>query len=213
MKVNITVKRSKAWVAAQRLETGTNVPEEVVVPVQACDLSHESRKVLLQAGNGGYPSTFAGNFNESHAWKDDGWRSFGRIDLMVDDVAPSPAQIDAAILAADARLQAKRTEWEALKESQRQEAARKQAEEDRKAEARELVKAELDALKAERDQLKKKRDVLADFITEAPQDALRGILKSIAAERGRNEAEKLKQEIEDASPWVVFKDGDEDTDD
>ena len=194
--VQITVVRSAEWVAQQRLTMGENVPVSVNVDVDVADLSVESRTILLAHGCGSYPVGYNGWVNGP----------------VVDSHAPTPAQIDAALIAAEARLAAKRAAEEARIAAKRAaEEAQKihAAEEAQKiTQARVLLSADLDRGQ----QCDADRRTLAAFLARVPQDALRGTLKAIA--HGPEAIEELRKKVEDASPvLVLFEDEDEDEDD
>jgi len=100
--VKVTVQRTEDWVRARRLETGENVPETIVVEVPADQLPREVRELLIEAGGGKYPSDFAGDYRPDFRWMYRSDYHRGKVPIIVDADQPTPAEIAAAILAADA---------------------------------------------------------------------------------------------------------------
>lgn len=204
MKVNITVTRSDSWIRSKRLETGQNIPSEIIVPVEVADLSIGAREVLMIDGCGRafYPDRFAGHFSKEFQFSTS--YSYGRIPLLIDSGAPTVAEIDAAIVAAANELAEKRREYEVEKIKRQAEAAEeKRREEEQKqklAEAKALLAPQLERL----EKVESDRRTLADFLAGIPDDALRGRLKAMASSPDAIEA--LREKVENASPVVIFGD-------
>jgi hypothetical protein len=126
--VKVTVQRTKDWVRERRLVTGKNVPETIEVEVPADQLPREVREMLIEAGGGKYPSDFAGDFRQDFRWMYRSDYHHGRVPLVVDADQPTPADVAAAILAADKERRRMKMEVEE-KIRQRKERERALAEE------------------------------------------------------------------------------------
>jgi hypothetical protein len=185
-------------------------------------LSEPARRVLLAAGGGEYRKQYGGfGFSNSFVFNsyDPTWCSFGIDYPQVDSDTPTPAEIDAAILAMAARVEAKRVQAESEKaeaEERRQAEAEAKAEKTRRlAEARELLKDELSQQAASGQRHSEARDMLADFLAFVPQDAKRGALKAMAADTVGCSVETLRKQIEDANPYStdVFDEDDDESED
>lgn len=232
----ITVTRREEWVNTQSLIRGENVPKTIVVPVDICKLSDDSRKILYAAGGDRFPATFDWGFNRLYELTVS-YAAHGRSPIVIDSDAPSPSEIDAAIAAVAADLAARKATIEAEAN------AKLQAERDAAAAWAELPlheRATLDgvrqgglsrqvlelhcpsALNAAQEEARQLRDIevgkraiedrntLSDFLAQIPDDALRGTLKRLASSEDR--IAELRKKIEDASPVTIFPD-DEDSDD
>lgn len=192
MKISISTYRSAEWLAAQTLARGENLSDAVVSEIEPANLSLASRAAILDFAGGKYPSQFVSlNYGETGQ-------------LKIDSDAPSPAEIDAAITAAQERMEREsneRAEQEAVEKAERQ---RKDAERQRKdaamAQARELLASDLARLEAAVKEVEAQRDELARFAAEVPSDAQRGVVKALAEEDGGATAAAIQQRIEDASP-------------
>lgn len=192
---NITVHRTDEWVAQKRLETGQNTPGSVQVQVDPVDLGKEARSILLQLGRGSYPSHIRSvAYNAQYELTADSMLH-PSIPIVVDADDPTPAQIEAAILAAAREVREKKQQWQAQREQERQQKQREQ-------EARELLADELRTLHDQLAKLRDDRETLAKFLATIPQDALRGALKSGAT--SREAVDRLQQQIENASPVYIF---------
>jgi hypothetical protein len=126
--VKVTVHRTPDWVRARRIETGANVPERIEIPVPVDQLPREVRELLLEAGGGKYPSDFAGDFRQDYRWTYRSDYHFGQLPIIVDADEPTPAEVAAAILAADEQRRRKKIEAEE-KARQLEERERERAEE------------------------------------------------------------------------------------
>jgi hypothetical protein len=122
--VKVTVQRTADWVRARRIETGANVPERIEVAVPVDQLPREVRELLIEAGGGKYPSDFAGDFRQDFRWMYRSDLRYGRVPIILDVDQPTPAEIAAAILAADAERRRMKSEAE---EKARQIAQRERA--------------------------------------------------------------------------------------
>jgi hypothetical protein len=211
MKINVTVRRGKEWVKAQRLATAENVPNDIVVSVEVSKLSVEARKRLLDY-SGGYHDTAC--LSHGSDYKPYHGTTHGTIYYVIDSASPTTSEISEAICAAFAELDAKRAELITKEEARNAEKARVAAEKearDRKfAEARELLKSELEALKTERDKLKRARGLLSEFLATIPLDALRGAVKKQLTDE--SEIASRQKLIEDASDEWIFSNRDNDDD-
>lgn len=208
MLVNVTVSRSADWVKARRLETGENVPTEITVPVEAKELSPESRRILLEYGHGNYPDAFRGSFGQDYTFNS--WSNYGRCLPLVDADNPTTEQIDAGIREAARQVaeKAAKAARERKEREEREEQQRREREEREAAiiQASELLAAELH----QREQWHKDRATLAEFLAAIPMDAKRGALKALA--HGPDAVEALQKRVEDASPIWIFEDDDEEED-
>lgn len=122
--VKVTVHRTPDWVRARRIETGANVPERIEVAVAVDQLPREVRELLIEAGGGKYPSDFAGDFRQDFRWMYRSDYHHGQVPIIVDADQPTPAEIAAAILAADAerRQRKAKAEEEARQRAQQERA-------------------------------------------------------------------------------------------
>lgn len=209
--VNLRITRTPAWVAQQRLETGDNVPEHIVRPVDVAQLSLESRRVLLECGGGSYSTSSEAFLSFDSNYKPICGSYFGRCDVIVDSYEPTVEQIDAAIQAAMAKLAAMRAEQEQRQRAFEAEKAEREraraAQAAAIAQARELLSDELDRLR----HYEQDRRTLGEFLAAVPADALRGTLRSVATSDDTIAA--LKKKIEDATPVCVFNKFDNDESD
>lgn len=201
MILKVTVARTQEWLEAERLAKGENIPDLIEVPVRITDLSLEVRKILLKMGCGRFPDEWNGRFDINYEFSLHS--CYGHERPTVNDHAPSPRQIDAAIFASAARLEQKRLarqEQQRRKEEEerlaKEEAARKEAELNR---ARELLKDELQ--KAE--QFRKDREILAYFLSHFGDDALQASL-DVVADNDATARQIWKKKVEDASPYRIF---------
>ena len=207
--MNLTVYRTKDWLVAKRLETGTNVPEQITVEVSIGELSQEVRKLLLECDNGTYPENF-------HAL---GWTKSGSLDhrfngygtqyIVIDSDAPTLDQIEAALLGARDVVAGELARQKADHDQREAEQRAEQGEKDRKrqlvAAAHEVLKDELATMQAQLTSAIKDRVTLADFLSDVPQDALRGTLKAKIADGSGDRIHELQKLVEDASPYQVFR--------
>jgi len=122
--VKVTVHRTADWVRARRIETGANVPEKIEVPVPVDQLPREVRELLIEAGGGQYPSEFAGDYRQDFRWMYRSDYHHGQVPIIVDADQPTPAEIAAAILAADEERRQRKAKAD---EEARQRAARERA--------------------------------------------------------------------------------------
>ena len=162
-KITVTVFRSTDWLHAQRLADGHNYPESVDCEVSVPDLSLDARKVLLLR-NRGYPLRVPTlGYWQNWEIEPTGYCGWGRQNIVVDAHNPTPAEISAAIVAAvEAIAQLKIVDDEDNRRRAEEDAryeAEKAARTQKRIEARELLKEELDAKDAE---IKRLRQELAD---------------------------------------------------
>ena len=208
MNINVTITRSNKWVKAQRLATGDNVPNEVVVSVDPAGLSVDVRKRLID-WMGSYGDIkklpFDNTFNPNQ------YANYGTIPFVVNEMIPSREQIDAAIATAFSELDQKRAEYLAAKQEREEQQAAEKAEKAEKAqrltEARTLLADEIGKLTAERDKLSQQRDELSAFLVAIPLDALRGTVKRLVS--GESEIAERINLIEDASSEWIFSNRDD----
>lgn len=208
MNINVTITRSNEWVKAQRLATGDNVPNEVVVSVDPAGLSVDVRKRLID-WMGSYGDIkklpFDNTFNPNQ------YANYGTIPFVVNEMIPSREQIDAAIATAFSELDQKRAEYLAAKQEREEQQAAEKAEKAEKAqrltEARTLLADEIGKLTAERDKLSQQRDELSAFLVAIPLDALRGTVKRLVS--GESEIAERINLIEDASSEWIFSNRDD----
>lgn len=208
MKINITIKRSKQWVTSQRLACGENVPTEIVCEVDVAELSeHARRMILVQSTDGSYEDIRVFYHGSDYQW---GWGSrYGWYIPQIDADAPTAAEIDAAIVALDANLVARREEI--ARETAKQKAeeaackAEQEAAEAARVEARCLLSDEIAKLVDARNEAANDRLTLSEFLAAVPQDALRGTLKKIATSPEAINA--LREKVESAATlWKIFDD-------
>lgn len=205
--IKINVKRSEEWVLAQRLARGTNVAESVTVDVNPAELSEAARAVILAQEGGAYRDLHWISHNCQYEITMNS--SYGREYLVVDADSPTVAQIDAAILAAAQRIDAKREEAKLrAEENARANAKREEEKAARKAklaEARQLLADELKSGETALARLK----TLAEFLAAVPPDAKRGALRKLAANATEEAIAALRTEIENAAPCWVLQDIDD----
>lgn len=204
MVVKMQVNRSAEWCKEQSLLRGCDVRRDIDIGVEVSDLSLESRRVLYV--NEGYSGNLG--FNNRYLWTH-GW-SYGREYLLIDSDAPTVAEIDAAILAADERLRVRREEdlvrQKAVQEEAEAKRKSKEEHEAKLAEARQLLAKEL----AELEKVKEDRQTLAEFLSRVPDDALRGTLKAMA--HTQQAIDELRERVENASPKLLIFASDDDSD-
>ena len=210
MLITIKFTRNDEYVAAQRLATGSNVPQEYDVEINPADLSEGSRRFLLQYGGGSYSDVMYGfgvdNRGELNRYCPGGGTK------PICDGEPTPGRIDIAIAAAQdrvrdevAKISAQREEAARQKEAEEKEKA---ARKEREKEARKILRAELNQLS----QAKDDRDALSKFLREIPRDVLNETAERVAAGNGAFVVENyrsshaLKKEIEDAATVWIFQD-------
>lgn len=210
MKISVTVQRSENWVKARRIETGENVPSEIKVEIETTDLSPTTRQLLLEYKSG-YQDIEKIKYDST--LKPNEYASYGYAYIKIDSDAPTPTEIDQAIMAAFAEIKGKRIKWE-IEQAEREEAERQEEDKRKYREhelerARILLKDELDSLKG----LEAKHELLSEFVSWIPDDACRGALKAMHQDQTEGSLTDLQKRIEDASSWTVFDvDGDGDTD-
>ena len=208
MNINVTIRRSNEWVKAQRLATAENVPNDIVVSVEVSELSVEARKRLLDY-RGAYNDTDKLRYGSDY--KPNVGNSYGYIYFCVDSVSPTTSEIDATICAAFAELDAMRAESIEKEEARNAENARVAAEKEahlhKFAEARELLKSELDSLKSELSKMKAARSTLSEFLATIPLDALRGAVKKQLTDD--SEITARQKLIEGASDQWIFSNRDD----
>ncbi len=204
MKIEVTLRRSEQWVQAQRLERGENVPKDSPRAVEVAELTEEARRLLLsvwdtyqdcchiQFGRDYMPSTYI---------------TYGYEYFELDSEDPTPDQISVAIVAAFARLAVQREKYEREtaeeKAAEEREAAEKATMEGAQRAAREVLGEEIKAITGDRDEALKDVHILASFLSQVPQDALRGTLKA-AVKTGEPDAiEALQERVEYAAPGGV----------
>jgi hypothetical protein len=211
MKINVMIRRSEKWIKDQRLATGENVPNDIVVGVETSELSIECRQRLIDY-RGAYHDTDKLHFGNDY--KPYAIGGYGGIYYCVDSASPTINEVDAAICDAFTELYARRAEFLAAEEARNTENARIAAEKEahlRKfSEARELLKSELDSLKSERDRLRQHKDELSSFLATIPLDALRGAVKKQLTDE--SEISSRQNLIEEASSEWIFSNR-EDSDD
>lgn len=100
---NITVYRSKSWIAEQRLRTGRNIPESIQIPVDPARVSEQCRKVWLKLCDGKYGNLELIGYDKNGGLISSycGW---GKEHITVDLASPTPEQISSAIVAAVDRI-------------------------------------------------------------------------------------------------------------
>lgn len=253
--IKVTVHRSDAWVREQRIATGRNVPEYVSVEVPVAELSLETRRKIIAVA-GSYGSIHNVSYDSNFKVLDFQFGRHGRKRLTVDAEVPTAAQVDEAILAAFAAIDADREEdvrekaakaaaelalaqqWAALPLSQRASAkgvclcVPSDAPNDYSGplfptgivrySSNDLKKLVLQAWEEAVTESQRLLDmeqgqqavanvrILAEFLAQVPQDALRGTAKKIAAAGGPDAVQAVLDKIEDASPIVIFKDNEDD---
>ena len=209
MNVTFAVYRSAEWVAGQRLACASNVPERMDVEIEIGQLSAEARAVLLKYSGGEYlPITLGLKTDE--VYRPNRYAGVGSAgQFRLDAAEPTAEQIDAAILAASALIDAKRAQYIAAEEERRiereAEAAQAEAKKAKVAEAKTLLAVDL----AERDEFKSRLSLLSHFLSNIPLDAIRGTAKRLAGEG----AAKILSELDDAADCWVVRNRDEDEDD
>jgi hypothetical protein len=201
MKINVTVTRSKEFIKQQRIETGENVSDEVVVEIDTQMLDAKTRENLLSlTWSDSYPSDIRG-IGFSNEFQP-GTYSYGREEIRVDAVSPQTLDVCVAIKTAFESIAAKREEWlarQAALQAEREAAEKLKAEKAAKLEeAKILLKDIID----ERDRLKNKLSTVCGFLSEVPLDALRGTVKRLVS--SDDKIDEYEQKIEDASPEWIF---------
>jgi hypothetical protein len=168
--VPVTLHRTEAWLLNERLKTGRNVPEEIIVHVDPATLSEDARAVWLKAAGGLYRQLVTLGYYQDYTLATT-HVGRGRIDLVCNHHTPGPGDVSAAILAAVASLESKKAQDAA----KRAESAQREAEEKALREAREAI-------------MRAARETLADE------------LAALTKERDyyRSEAKKLQAEIDAA---------------
>jgi hypothetical protein len=124
--INVTVHHSDEWVKEQRLLTGENLPDSVIIIVKPADLSLEVRKVLLNDWSCKYDDVRAIGY--SRDWDIyPNYNNWGSERIFIDSHKITPQDVDAAILIAIGRIKDKkiRQELEEKKEKAEQEAKAK----------------------------------------------------------------------------------------
>lgn len=213
MLVTIDIARSKEWVQSQRLARGENVPEYIKCEVEPAQLSEQSRKLLLVMGFGEYPGAVTQfGFNRDYEFRYSA--NWGHVKPVVDSDSPTCEEINRAIehcieevAAKKDKELARRAAHEASQAAAAEARAREEAERER---ARELLSSELQQLREAALQAAADRKKLAYLLCYIPQDALRGAIKRWADEEVDTKADDLRNEVENASPYIVFKDEDDD---
>lgn len=215
MKINLTVRRSKEWLSGQRLARGENVNETVMIEVNPREQSEATRKFLLACNwSSEYKDHARFYYDREYNWVYAGVADgYGNDMLQYDGDAMTAAEIDQAFVEMRARLDARRQKWEAEKlanEARKAAEAEAAAEKKRKlAEARELLSGELSALTKKVDAAQTDRGTLGRFLSHVPQDALRGALKLYTAAIGDDALSECQEKVENASPYTVFEDEDD----
>lgn len=198
MMINVTITRSKEWVQAQRLATGENVQESLVVPVEAHELSIPARKVILERCGGVYCDIGSIAFSQDGSVTSN--NGYGRDYFLIDSYSPTVAEISEAICAARHRVY----EW---KENRDAEVAEREAEKARvqaeKAErgaavtaARELLADEISAMKSKLANYVSRVDILSTFIAGFDDEVLEARMGSAS----------YRKEVEDAADCYIFTD-------
>lgn len=192
MKVTIVIQRSPEWVRAQRLETGDNTPVSIKVVCSVCELSHDARKVLLEAGDGYYQKEYDHvSYNSEYVMGT--YFKHGCEAFYLDSDTPTAAEIDAAILAAYRKIQQARAAYLAEK---KQEAAKEAAMKD----ARTLLQDELSALGRQVSSVRDDCTTLAKFLASMPYTQLEEALQRAYPQN----AFDMQRRIEGASPVLIF---------
>lgn len=149
--IPVTVHRSAAWLAAERLKTGRNVPEYVSVQVDPAKISEAARGAWLEMGGGEYREVKCVGYSRDYqlSCTYSNWDR-GCEYIYVDATSPGndPESIGVALLNAVAKVRA-------LREENEREVASREAKEAAKAEARALLADEFAAKDKEISRLKK----------------------------------------------------------
>lgn len=228
-----TVRRSAEWLAKRRLALATNVPEDIEVTIDLSELSTEVRGLLLSYRGGEYSPRYH-RLDYNSDYRPAPWSFYGSAYFRADSDSPTAAEVNDAILAAFAQIDAKRlaaeqeraaqetrdralaAEWAALPLEQR---ARNNGSEPRycrdilkkycpDAWAEAVDRSTVNLKIARGEKAAQDRATLADFLAAIPEDAKRGALKRLA--HTDEAVESLRQRIEDASPVVIFGDDEDD---
>lgn len=193
--MKVTLTRSKQWVLAERVNSGTNVPDTVVVDVDPASLTVDSRRAVLEAAGGKYPDEIGCLAYNQEFEVRAGTYGYGVARFDCDTHNPTPEDAANAIESALCKIEADRKEHqrlEAERNAERQRKAEEKAERDRKlAEARELLADDL----CKSEQRLAERDLLAEFLATVPVDALRGAVKRFAAQQTATSTEDLIKKI------------------
>lgn len=111
--ITVTVRRSAEWIAAQQIERGQNIGAEIRVAVEPASLSVAARREIV-AVEGKYPDAipWVGYDESIRISSFSGYTRYGGEYLEIDTDNPTVEQIDAALMAAIARISQKREKAE-----------------------------------------------------------------------------------------------------
>lgn len=206
MKIKVQIKRSTEWLWNKRIEVGDNVPQYLPVEVDVSNLSSDARAVLLAAGGDEYRDLGPAGITYNAEFKIRPGQLYGKQALLVDADSPSIEQIDAAILAAAARVEDRRQEEERrMEERLAKRAADEMAKQERERkleEARNLLKDDLELLERH----KAYRATLSDILACVPKDALRGAIRREAEERNGQTVDDVTSELYAACVHSILDD-------
>lgn len=201
MKITFVITRTDEWLNNKAIKTGENHAKKVDVVVDTTALSEEQRSLLLaqQHDSTKFPERIE---CIKYSSSDYSLNCYGSYSEYLRSSADVPTQDDAIKAFDDAidSIATARADY-LMKQAEREEARRKKEEEKAArdkayADARELLKSELDEL----EKVKEYRKVLSDVLSEIETDVINEAIE---------ECDRTRQEVEDACTYNLNLDDDE----